>query len=74
MLKHEYKEVGEKFREIIIDDYLKANPGVTRSEVVTRTVDGKIVCETIVSSMRNISKRTRFKGSDDDRVFLNKQL
>lgn len=74
MLKHEYKEVGEKLRDMLIDEYLRANPGVTRSQVVTRNVDGKVVCETIVSSMRNISRITRFQGSDDDREFLDKQL
>ncbi|RJP34542.1 MAG: hypothetical protein C4527_02025 [Candidatus Omnitrophota bacterium] len=43
----DYSSVAEQFKESLIQEFLKKNPKVKKEEIVTRTVNGRIVIDTI---------------------------
>ncbi|MEW6237802.1 MAG: hypothetical protein AB1656_20640 [Candidatus Omnitrophota bacterium] len=57
----EYSHAAEQFKETIIEEYLKRNPGVKRSEIMTKLVNGRIVVGTIQEILTNLSSRTSTK-------------
>lgn len=65
---------GEKLRDVMVDEYLNVNPESSRPEIETRSVDGKVVCDTIVKSVGAISKRTRFEGPEEEQEFFDEQI
>lgn len=74
MAEAKQRDFGEKLRDVMVDEYLNANPDSSRPEVESRSVDGKVVCDTIIKSTRAISKKTRFQGSEEEEEFFQKQL
>jgi len=58
----EYSHAAEQFKETIIEEYLKRNPGVKRSEIMTKLVNGRIVVGTIQEILTNLSSRTSSKA------------
>ncbi len=57
MASADFQEASEQFKDEIITQFLKANPGVKRSEVTLRYVNGKVVCEHISNTFADLSKR-----------------
>lgn len=57
MASSEFQEASSQFKDEIITQYLKNNPGVKRSEVTMRIVNGKNVCTHIGSTFDQMSKR-----------------
>lgn len=57
MASSEFQEASSQFKEEIITEYLRSNPGVKRSEVTMRIVNGKNVCTHISNTFDQMSKR-----------------
>ena len=74
MVDDKQKGFGEKLRDVMVDEYLNVNPGSSRPEIETRCVDGKAVCDTIVKSVGDISKKTRFQGPEEEHEFFEEQI
>lgn len=53
----DYSFVADQMREEIIDDYLKKHPDVSRHEVVTKTVNGRIIVETVSNLFNRIPEK-----------------
>ncbi len=54
-MKSEYNEAAERMKEMLIREYVKSHPGVSESQVVVRSVNGKAVCDTIGNLLSNCS-------------------
>ena len=67
----EFEGVSEQIKESLIEEYLQKNPGVDRSQVVSRLGSGKIVLDTIGNVLASVSGR---KAREDEREFLEKQF
>ncbi|MBI1387629.1 MAG: hypothetical protein GC154_04205 [bacterium] len=50
-------------KEIIINDYLRKNPDIKRHEIVTKTVNGRVIVETITNTFNKLSERNRPKNA-----------
>ena len=57
LLKDEYSNAAEQFKEEIISDFIRQNPGIGRNEVVTKYVNGKVVCEHISQVFKEMAIR-----------------
>lgn len=55
----DYSYAAEQVKEGIISHYLKENPGVQRHEVITKTVNGKIVVSTIQETFDAMEGRNK---------------
>ncbi len=67
----EYSNAGDQIKEALIDEFLRSNPGVARSQVVTRLVNGRMVCDTIDKVMASASK---LRIQKEDKEALQKHL
>ncbi len=72
--RHEYANVGKALRDALIGDFLTHNPGVSRSQVVTRTVNGRAVCDTIENVARETAGQLKLRKDEDDSKLIAKQL
>lgn len=63
----DYSYAAEQMKEIIINDYLRKNPDVKRHEIVTKSVNGRIIVETITSTFNKLSERQKQKGNVSDK-------
>ncbi|MBZ0258444.1 hypothetical protein K8I31_20420, partial [bacterium] len=63
----DYSYAAEQMKEIIINDYLRKNPDVNRHEIVTKSVNGRIIVETITSTFNKLSERQKQKGNVSDK-------
>ncbi|HOJ59520.1 MAG TPA: hypothetical protein PK878_04475 [bacterium] len=57
----------ERFKQSIINEYLKENPGVRRDEVIERIHNGQVVIDTIDNVFQEISRRERITESFKDK-------
>ena len=67
----ELDQVSDQIKETLIDEYLEKNPGVARSEVVTRMQNGRLVFDTIKNVVGNVSS---LKAAEAEKELLKKQL
>ncbi len=67
----DYTNVAEQMKQSIIDDYLKKNPDLHRSEVVTKFVNGRVVVGKMSEILQNASSR---KSVQDAGLGKNKKL
>ncbi|MDP8245802.1 MAG: hypothetical protein P9L94_17095 [Candidatus Hinthialibacter antarcticus] len=63
----DYSFAAEQMKEIIINDYLRKNPDVKRHEIVTKSVNGRIIVETITNTFNKLSERQKQKGGVSDK-------
>lgn len=67
----EYRHIGDQIREALIDEYLQKNPGIARAQVITRMVNGRVVCDTITQVLATVSAR---KITQQEQELIKKQL
>lgn len=58
----DYSYAAEQMKEIIINDYLRKHPDVKRHEIVTKTVNGRVIVETITSTFNKLSEKNKEKS------------
>jgi len=69
----DYGRAAEEMKELIIQDYLKKHPNLTRHDVVTKTVNGRVICETISTAFNKMAEKNRQKPlSDKEKLLLDK--
>lgn len=67
MAGSEYQEASTQFKEEIITQYLRNNPGVKRSEVTMKIVNGRNICTHISATFDNLSKR-KIRSKEEQEV------
>lgn len=73
MLKQQYNHVGLALRDILIREFLEQHPDTYRSQVVTRTVNGRPVCDTVDNVAREAIGKRRFGDHAKEREFVLRQ-
>ena len=58
-----YDNLAEEIKESIIEEYLRKNPDISRSEIVSQIQNGRVVVGTISELMQKISNRTSIQKS-----------
>ena len=71
--RHQNANVGPKLRDVLVQDFLEQHPELSRSQIVTRTVNGKAVCDSVESVAQEIVRKRRFTDSTEDREFILRQ-
>ncbi len=62
---NDYSAAAQEMKESIIDEYLKTHPGTKREEIITRTVNGRVIVDTINNAFKfNASKQTENRIKD----------
>ncbi len=61
----DYNHVAEQFKESLIRDYLKKHPGITRAQIVARTINGRIVIDTIDNVFKHAAGQKKVQESID---------
>ena len=59
MNRDQYSYVAEQLKESIIQDYLKKHPDVSRADIVTKTVNGRVIVETVTNAFSRVSERAK---------------
>ncbi len=71
----DYSFAADQMKEIIVNDYLRKHPDIKRHEIVTKSVNGRIIVETITSTFNKLSeKQKQKKGPSDKEKRLLKHL
>ncbi len=73
MLKQQYSHVGHVLRDVLIRELLEQHPETYRTQVVTRTVNGRPVCDTVENVAREVIDKQRFRDSVKEREFILRQ-
>ncbi|RJP31139.1 MAG: hypothetical protein C4527_08235 [Candidatus Omnitrophota bacterium] len=60
----DYKYAAQQMKEAIIDEFLKKHPGVSRQQVITRTVNGRVIADTINNTFNVTQKQQAEKPQD----------
>jgi hypothetical protein len=68
MAMDDYAQAAEEFKEEIITQFLKDNPGVRRTEIAVKYVNGKMICEQIKDVFRDISLRKPVRSPSEKRL------
>ncbi len=68
MAMDDYAQAAEEFKEEIITQFLKDNPGTRRAEVVVKYVNGRMVCEQIKDVFKDISLRAPVRSPSEKRL------
>ncbi|MBD3266974.1 hypothetical protein GF373_09915 [bacterium] len=65
---NQYEQAAEQMKQSIVEDYLKRNPDVSRSEVVTKLVNGRIVVGTMKEIFKKISNKQNQRSAPDQKL------
>lgn len=68
MAMDDYAQAAEEFKEEIITQFLKDNPGTRRAEVAVKYVNGRMVCEQIKDVFKDISLRKPVRSPIEKRL------
>ena len=61
----DYSSVAEQFKESLIQEFLKKNPHVKKDEIVTRTINGRIVIDTIDNVFKHAAGQRKVQETVD---------
>lgn len=68
MAMDDYAQAAEEFKEEIIGQFLKDNPGTRRAEVTVKYVNGRMICEQIKDVFRDISLNKPVRSPSEKRL------
>ncbi len=61
----DYSQAAEEFKESLIREYLRKNPNVKRHEIITRTVNGRIVIDTVDKVFKRAAEKRKVEQTVD---------
>lgn len=73
MMNEEYGKVSDEIKEMIIEDYLKKHPNVKRQEIVIKTINGKLVVDTVTRAFHRLAEsQKQYSTTPKDKQIVSK--
>ncbi|RJP29276.1 MAG: hypothetical protein C4527_11425 [Candidatus Omnitrophota bacterium] len=61
----DYSKAADEFKDVLIEEYLKKHPGISRSEIMTRTINGRVIIDTINNVFKHAAGRKTFQDTKE---------